>query len=731
MLNLLPTFHQYAVAGTGALTLIVTLVQPSHAVGFDSLYELQETTLPDGMSIVDITIDGRQPRHPETFVEDIDGDGLPEFIAFPGDDLSGQCKPLLIALSTVRGNDDIDSSDTRYITVPDANGTVPEDSFCSEIETFETIGDMDGDGYNEFALYSQGTYVLQNLKKTSGEVRLGDLNGINGFQIQNALLRRDVGDLDGDGLDELSVTEFNTERFDLGNEYLVRGRTGIRDVAILPEENSEGELLATIYNGADNFTLVLPAGDLNGDGLDDLLIHQSDNLNIVYGAVDLQIQGNILSDPESPVVGEGCGFFRCPVLTGFDFDGDGFNDIAMTFGPNRDDRSAIIYGGPDGLPAGKVLAEIPTDRVTVLTGDPWLFSGFTDIFGDVNSDGHDDIYFSSQRDTVVLLATPGRRLAEIDTNSLDGSNGFRLAADQTQVSDTFRPFINGRVLMADMNGDSIDDYVDGQLVVDGVNDASIGRAPLGLLVRQGPESADLFWTVLDNVRDVAGFKVTVGDQVLVELPATSRNVRVEGDTRQQGLDIRIASMDADDQELGSLTRRIQTFGEGFGMRGEVYGPNLIELFWDAPADDYLLWRDGEVYSRVNGQSYLDRDVEPGKLHEYFITDDVLTGGDATADYLNFLEGLQRRTNAVTIGPSGSSEPVDPETPPGSPGGSGQRPDVPADLSGTVYSPTALELFWSRVTSTGIERYDVYRDGEKIASVPGPSWFDSSLKPSST
>lgn len=125
------------------LALMSGASQSSFGAGFDNRYDLEGTVLPSGMSIVDLTIDGRQPRYPETFIDDIDGDGLPEFVAFPCNIEIGQCKPLLIALSSVRGTDDIDSSDSRYITIPDANGTVRSDSFCTEIETFETIGDMD------------------------------------------------------------------------------------------------------------------------------------------------------------------------------------------------------------------------------------------------------------------------------------------------------------------------------------------------------------------------------------------------------------------------------------------------------------------------------------------------------------------------------------------------------------------------------------------------------------
>ncbi len=678
---------------------------------------------------MNITVDGRPPRYPETFVNDMDGDGVPEFIAFPGDVSEERCRPLLIALSTVRENDNIDSSDTRYITVAGADGSV--DNYCKDLESFETVGDMDGDGFDEFVLYSQGTHVLQGLHNTSGEIRLADLDGSNGFLVEGAISSGSVGDLDGDGLDELALTRIDPDLYNLGTNYIVRGRAGPRKIIIDPESDTDDDLLTTLLTGPDNNSLVLPLGDVNGDAIDDILVKQSDNLNIVYGAVDLRIPDNLLADPASSVIGKNCGgFYTCPVLTDFDFDADGFNDIAITFGIPERNPTAIVYGGPDGLPVAKVLADLPKERFTILTGTPYLAAESSPTFADTNGDGVKDIYFRSSYGTTVLLATPGRRLAEINIDSLDGSNGYSLTNGYTQVSSTFRSFTNGRVRMADMNGDGYSDYLDGQIMVEGLDDAPVGRVPMGILVRQGPESADFFWHVLDNAQDVDGFRISAGGTVLASLPVTASSYRVMFDSREQSRDVRISAIDASGLEIGASVRRIQAYGQGFEMRVAVYGPNLLELIWDSPAVDFLVWRDGEVYQPGSGHSFLDTDVSPGVIHEYFVTLDVLTGRERNAEYLNSLEGQQRRSNAVTIGPRDTSTPVDP----GGPvilGGMGLRPDIPVDLSGIVYSSTALETFWSPVINVSIGRYDEYRNGSFVASVPGNSWFDDTLVPATT
>ena len=59
------------------------------------------------------------------------------------------------------------------------------------------------------------------------------------------------------------------------------------------------------------------------------------------------------------------------------------------------------------------------------------------------------------------------------------------------------------------------------------------------------------------------------------------------------------------------------------IRAEIYGPNIIELFWDKPPSGVTLvsWRvirDGEEVGRTSGNSYVDRAVEAGVTHEYVL-----------------------------------------------------------------------------------------------------------------
>ncbi len=62
-----------------------------------------------------------------------------------------------------------------------------------------------------------------------------------------------------------------------------------------------------------------------------------------------------------------------------------------------------------------------------------------------------------------------------------------------------------------------------------------------------------------------------------------------------------------------------------------------------------------------------------------------------------------------------------------PSGLADGPSVPANLEATVYSSTALELFWDRSSDDGIvAMYEVMRDTQSVGLVEGNSFYDSGV-----
>ncbi|MGQ7847401.1 hypothetical protein ACUNV4_23125 [Granulosicoccus sp. 3-233] len=139
-----------------------------------------------------------------------------------------------------------------------------------------------------------------------------------------------------------------------------------------------------------------------------------------------------------------------------------------------------------------------------------------------------------------------------------------------------------------------------------------------------------------------------------------------------------------------------------GFRREVYSDHALELFWDRATDQgdvvtgYEIYRDGELVDTTS------------VVTSHFV--DGLDNAQNTSFSIRPLRG-EVAGNAVTIGDSG---PVNPSVNP------------PAGLRGEVYSSTALELFWDRVSGSDVQ-YEISRNGVVLGLSDGNSLFQSDLQ----
>lgn len=158
------------------------------------------------------------------------------------------------------------------------------------------------------------------------------------------------------------------------------------------------------------------------------------------------------------------------------------------------------------------------------------------------------------------------------------------------------------------------------------------------------------------------------------------------------------------------------------LSAEVYSSSALELFWNRTSVSgvtYNVFRDG-VLIRENSPaiSQFEGQLPPNNTFMYEVV--ALLDGDAVAS----------STIEINTSSGSASEPVasGPQLPTSGP----QQSDVaPIELTGAVFSSSALELSWNRDVIPGVT-YDIFRDGELIReNSPAISQFESGLLPNTS
>jgi hypothetical protein len=227
--------------------------------------------------------------------------------------------------------------------------------------------------------------------------------GVNvfGFTVSNA------GDVNGDGYDDVIVgAEFY--RGAIGRAYIYFGGSSM--------DNEADVILTGTGFGNNHFGYsVSEAGDVNNDGYDDVVIgeYNSSKAHIFFGGSSMD---NIPDITMSELAwGD---WFGQSVSNAGDVNGDGYDDVIVSaLGYNLAQGRVFIYLGGSSMDN---IADIIMDGVTT---NNWLGSSVSGA-GDVNNDGYGDIIIGAAGANQAYIYYGASNMDNIADVTMIGVDGF-------------------------------------------------------------------------------------------------------------------------------------------------------------------------------------------------------------------------------------------------------------------------------------------------------------------
>jgi hypothetical protein len=399
---------------------------------------------------------------------DVNGDGFSDVIVGAVLHDNGQANEgrALVYLGSAAG---LSTASTWTVESDQANGWLGE--------SVATAGDVNGDGFSDVIV---GAYGYGNGEAQEGRafVYLGSAAGLSTSAAWTAesnqsggFFGRSVataGDVNGDGYSDVIVGAMRYDNGELneGRAYVYFGSAaGLATSAAWTVESNQVE--------AEFGSAVASAGDVNGDGYDDVVVgaYSYSNGQSNEGRAYLYLGSAAGPSTTAAWTAEGnqaSAFFGFSVATAGDVDGDGYSDVIVgAFEYDNDQasegRAFVYFGSAAGL---STSADWTAESNAVNA----QFGNSVATAGDINGDGYSDVLIGASQYSGDQLDEGRTYLYLGSSTGLTINTAWTSDGDESNAEHGFSVATAG-----DVNGDGFSDVIIGAYRFDGANDEE-GRA---------------------------------------------------------------------------------------------------------------------------------------------------------------------------------------------------------------------------------------------------------------
>ena len=437
---------------------------------------------------------------------DVNGDGFADvLVGAPGNDAaSPEAGAAYIVFGGRTADLDVANISTAGILI---SGNAGSDMTGTSISG---AGDVNGDGIGDYVVgisnasvsgadpytfsTSQGgrTYVVfgsttvTNLDLSVGVGSRGfEIEGADGGDLSGARVSG-AGDVNGDGRDDLLIAAPGQGEFNDGELYVVFGKAdnGPLDLTDFDVTGNGFRLAGTM--DANAIAQSSGVGDFNGDGLDDILVRTAGSTTraaVIFGKTSTTAVSLFSFDGTQGMAITGANLNVAFLSGAGDVNGDGLNDIIVgrpnAVGQNFNSGvSTVVFGRPSSA-----TVDLDTlgaaDGFEVLGANSYDYSGDTVAgAGDINGDGFADVLvgiprpYTSYGGAAFVIFGKNNGNAVNLSPTLPGAVGYRI--DREVSGDRLGSSLSSA---GDFNADGLSDILLGARLANGLGgEVDAGRS---------------------------------------------------------------------------------------------------------------------------------------------------------------------------------------------------------------------------------------------------------------